>query len=351
MRLHTLLALALSSLAGCATYDGPPRVTLDDLEDGVLSDAKVPVVVRFSEPIDTATLHVKLVKVTTDPEGNLGDEDDDPATELSPIFSHDPGEEEVGGDGTLGEDDQTFTIRPYVPLPVGPKLAVLLEPGLSDRDGHATTARRRISFAYQSKLDCNAPTKLFPSGNYFFLVDVKKPLPAQVQLFAAVAVDLETGRTRAQFTNADRITTPGRCPTECKTTEACRLVPSPACVPPSEKAATAEEFSDYVPNFSPPLGYSFSTTGCVQDQPDGTVVFANAPADVEVMSPHVTLRNARLTTSFTKEGDVLRGQGSFTVDAVLLGTTASGSGEGGLSARSIPEGAIAGIPPAPSAAP
>ncbi len=341
------VALALAAL-GCETYEGPPRIVIDGLSNGLLSDAKAPIVIGFSKPIDPATLRFKLARNVVDSEGNVNDTDDDEITSMDVLLEHAPGQDDVGGDVEIAADAQSVTILPSAPLQVGPKLTLIVDSGLSDTTGHATAVRRRLVFGYRFDLKCDAPVKGFDPAGTFFLVEVRKPIPTQIKLWALMEVDAATGRTVAQFTAGRRTQTVGRCPMACADTDVCRLLPQPACVPPSEKMGSVDEYPDYVPNVSPPSGYSFATTGCVVEQGDGSFAFANAPVDVEVMSPHVTLRNTKLTVSFTNAGGVLRGQGSLVADAVLLGTAPSGEGEGDLTARELPAADVpAGLPRPP----
>jgi hypothetical protein len=193
----------------------------------------------------------------------------------------------------------------------------------------------------------------FPAGGYFLLSDIKSPLKVQVQLWAWFDIDPATGKVRGQATNADRNPDKSRCNLPCKSSEVCRLLPAPACVPPSERAGTEDEYSDYIPNPTPPTGYSFTIDGCAQDQADDSVVFVTAPVDVVVQSPPVTLRNVTLTAQLKRDAEsVLRGSGSLAADSVLIGTTPSGKGEGGLVMRFAPaEEVPADIPKPPPASP
>ncbi len=335
------LLLALATQAGCALYDSPPQPQIEGAEDGALDDPKAPLVLSFGEPIDPATLKVSLVRLVTDVEGNLVH------TDADVLYTHDPAFSDVGGTSELVEGNSALRIVPTAALPIGPKLALLIEPGLKDLAGNETKTQRRLLFAYQFDLDCNKPTAIFKPGKYFLLADVKSPLKTQVQLFGSMTVDPETGKVLGKFTNADRNPDPSRCPQlSCKSSEVCRTLPDPACVAPSERAGTVDEFSDYLPNEVPPTGYAFTAEACVQDQPDGSVVFVSAPVDVIVQLPPVTLRNAQLTAQFALDAaGVLQGSGSLSADQVLLGTTASGKGEGGLLARLLTdEEAPPGIP-------
>jgi len=331
-----LLALSAAFSLGCGeTYDAPPTPFIEGAEDGVLEDPKAPLVVSFAEPVDPATISVKVIRVVTDIEGNLGDEDSDPETDLNILFQTDS-LGDSGGTSELLDNNSRLRITPNAPLPIGSKLAVLVEKGLTDLTGHTTKTRKRLTFGYSFKLECNAPSAVFQSGYYFLLADIKQPIKVQVQLWSYLDMDPVTGKVRGQCTNADRNKDPNRCPMPCGTGEVCRLLPEPACVAPSEKAGTVEEYSDYVVNTIPPTGFTFGIEGCVQDQPDGSVAFVTAPTEVIVQQPAVTLRNVTLTASLTKDAmSVVRGNGSLAADEVLLGINASGKGEGGLDLRSV----------------
>ena len=350
-----LLSLVAPLGAGCELYDGPPQPSIVGAEDGSLEDATAPLVLAFSEPVDPATLAVTIMRFETDVEGNLFDEDADKETEPEKFFSFAKGEIKAGTtefvDGSKAElvdGGATLVIRPAAPLPVGPKLALVIEKDLADLNGNLTTVRKRLLFGYSFKLECDKPSTVFPTGKYFLLADIEKPLQTQVQLWAAFYVDPETGRVRGQATNADRDKTQV-CPMSCKSSEVCRLLPEPKCVAPSERAGTTDEHSDYVPNGTPPTGYSFTIDGCAVDQPGGKVVFATAPTDVVTQIPRVTLRNVTLTAEFAPDANgVLRGTGTLAADTVLIGTTPSGKGEGNLVGRLVPaEEAPADIPDPP----
>jgi hypothetical protein len=330
----------------CATFTPPPEPSLAGETNGLLADAAAPVVVNFSSPIAEGSLRLSIARFVTDLEGNLPDEDDDPSTTLQTYFVRDE-DGDHQGTADLDPGRTSLTIHPNAPLPIGPRLVLLVEPGLSDDDGNATGARRRLPFAYDVTLDCNAPARAMPSGTYFFLADVVEPVGTQVQLFAVLAVDPATGKVRGRFTNADRSRDGSRCQgLACKSTEACRQLPAPACVIPSERAASVDEFPDWVPNADGATGYSFEDDGCVTDQPDGSATLVMKPVDVAITQPQVTLRNVRLSGQFAKDAaGALRATGSMTADAVLLGTTPSGAGKGNLTARLVPEGqAPPGIP-------
>jgi hypothetical protein len=338
--LFGLLALALT--ASCEKFDAPPSPTLPDAQDGLLADPAAPVIVRFTKPIELGTLRLSIARNLTDIEGNLADEVDPPG-ELSTLVTHDPDDGDKGGTLELSPDATTVTITPKTPLPITPRLVLIVEPGLQEIGGSVTHARRKIVFGFDVKLSCTKPSAVVSSGTYFYVMDVKKPIATQVQLFVVLQAQ-PTGEILGQFTRAKRNPDPARCPFPCKPTEACRMLPAPACVIPSERAGTPDEFPDYVPDPGLPTGYSFTVHGCAQDLPDGTASYVNLPVDVDVPTPQVTLRNTRFASTFAPDpGGLVRGTGSISADDVLIGTISSGRGEGSLAIRKVPDG-IPGVP-------
>lgn len=357
MRKNQLLAAAalllgplLVSFAGCETYDSPPRPEIEGLVDGVLSDRDAPIVIVFSEPIVPETLRVRVIELQVDVEGNLYDEDASEATVLKEFFGHDPVTlNNFGGTGELSANNTRFTIRPNGSLPLGPSLAVVLEAGLTDETGKVWAVRQRLVFGYGLSCDgTSGGTDKFPSGVYYFVADVVDPIPTQIQLFGRIDVDPTTGEFRGQFTNADRNPDPSRCSPACDTSQACRLLPTEECVIPSEKAGSADEFSDFVPNDVLPAGYSFTVGGCVVDTGDA-VAFVNLPADVDILQPDVFVQGIQLIASFTTgEDGAFRATGPVTAEKVFVGTTDSGPAKGTLVARLIPEDEVPpGIPGPP----
>ncbi len=320
--------------------DAPPEVSISGLQAGLLSDQHAPIVLAFSKPPTASTVKIEIALYVHDADGRLGDEPGNTlGTGLDTFFSHDPVDGDTGGTSAFAADRSSLTVTPSVPLPVGAQLVVLVEPGLSDAAGTDTKVRRKIVFGYASQLDCNAPSHVFPSGTYFFLTSVEQPVNVQIQLFGSLVVDEATGKVKTRFTKAKRNPDVTRCSPPCASTDVCRTLPGPPmCVTPSTSASTVDEYPDYVPNNDPAAGgFSFSPDGCTVDEDAMTATFATSPVDVNVTSPDVTLRNAALNASFVVETDgTLRGTGTLTADAVLLGTIATGMGSGNLTARSIP---------------
>lgn len=340
---RTLLSVALLGslwlgiVAGCETYDSPPRPSIEGIVDGILTDPGQPIVVRFSEPIDPETLRIQVIKLVTDIEGNLLDEDPDENTVIQSFFSLDPATgNNFGGTPTFLDNDKALRIALNDQLPIGPSLAILIEPGLKDLEGNEWLVRQVIPFGYELGCDGATGTDKFPSGAYFFLVDVEVPIPVQIQLWGQINVDPATGNFVGQFTNADRNPDGSRCDPPCAEEDACRLLPAEECIVPSTKAGTEDEFSDFVPNDVLPVGYSFTVGGCVIEQKDGSVVFVNLPADVDIAQPDVFVQGIQLTSSFGLDPNgVFRGTGAVTGETVFIGVKDSGAASGNLVARFV----------------
>jgi hypothetical protein len=335
-----------STFVGCETYDSPPRPQIHGLVEGALADPAAPIIIAFSEPVVEKSVRVQVVKLVTDAEGNLGDEDEDPSTQLQSFFANDPVTANTFGGSIKWSDDRT-TLRLDLTdrLPIGPSLAVIIEPGLSDDEGREQKVRERLVFSYRLDCESSGGATTFPSGTYFLIANVTKPIETQIQLFGVIDVNPETGQFNGQFTNADRIRDANRCSPPCAETEACRLIPAEACVPPSEKVASENEFPDFEPNPTPPVGYTFAVGGCVVDDGDAHT-FINLPADVDIQQPDVFVAGIQLTASFADDGaGNLRATGSVTAERVDIGTTPSGQAEGTVLGRLIPPDQVPdGIP-------
>ena len=342
MRCSTRLLSLLGVLAAasCDSFVGPPELAIIGLQDGRLASNKAPLEVAFSKPIDPSSLNVKVIRLVTDPEDNIeGDPDAAPGTVSPSLFLRDAAGATTGGTAELLDNNMRLRITPAadVLFPIGPSLALVVEPGLhSTDDDVATTVRRRVPFGYDVSTTPDATPGAFVTGQYYFLVAVTKPLGLQVQLWADVVVDPLTGKFVGQFTNADR-RTDTVCPTPCASSEVCRLLPAPACVAPSEKAASVDEYPDYYANNVPKAGFTFTARGLAQEQTPGIVTFSNEPTDAKLAQPNVTISDIALVGSFTVDAQgVLRGSGTFTSPLVLLGTAPSGPAQGTFEARIIP---------------
>lgn len=342
------------------TYDAPPKPYIVGLAEGVLGDPTQPVVIKFSEPVNPATLKARIIRLDTDTEGNLYDEDADPNTTVETLVDYPHKFVTVDEDGDplppedldktiseLSADGLTLSLRPVKTLPTGPRLALILEAGLADQQGNAVRDRTRVTFGY--KFACTATTRsnVFVEGTYFMLVDVKKPLSAQVQLFTKFSLN-EDGTFRAQFTNGDRKPNTEGCPKKCNSAQVCRLLPTPECVSPSERAGEPTEYPDYFPFSTPPSGFTFPVTGCVEDR-DGAAAMQASPVDVVVEKPPVTLQAARFTGAFEKgPNGTIVASGSLAAPTVLLfGKEQPGGGEGSFKAVYIPPDKVPPDVPSP----
>lgn len=346
--------LALSFLLGaavvagapaCERYEPPPTVIIDGLQGGLLFDSKAPLSLSFGQPIDLATLNLKVATFDTNLEGDLGDEDSDPDTELRVLLAHDPIDGDKGGHIELDPDGARLSFVPDSALPVGPKLVVLVEPGLKGASGRVRQNRTRIPFSYAVRCKDGVRAEKLQSGVYFVLLEVEQPLGTQIQLFGSIDIDPSSGAFVAQFTNGDRNPDGARCPSPCKDIDRCRLLPTPECVPPSLRAGTSDEHTDFVPNVEPPTGYSFAVQGCAVDDGNGAGV-VTAPATMVVQSPPVTVEGLTMTAFFGPDtaGNV-RATGTLNADTVYLGTTKLGPGKGSMTATFIPADKVpAGVP-------
>jgi hypothetical protein len=341
----TLFAVAaLGALApACDRYEPPPTASIDGLQGGLLYDSKAPLVVTFGQPIDFATVNLKVATSDTNSEGELADEDEDSDTELRILVGHDPVEGDRGGRAELDPDGAVLRFIPDSALPVGPKLVLIIEAGLTGTNGRIRVTRTKIPFSYAVRCVKGTRAEKLKSGVYFFLLEVAQPLGTQIQLYAAIDVDPVSGAFIGQFTNADRNPDGSRCPGGCKDIDRCRLLPTPQCGPPSAKAGTTEEYSDFVPNVEPPIGYSFPVEGCAIDDGEGAGV-VTAPATMVVQSPPVTVEGLTMTAFFGTDPATgkTRATGSLTADTVYLGTNKLGAGKGTMTSALIPE---AEVPP------
>jgi len=341
----------LPIVAACQTYVSPPVPTIEGLTNGLLSNPSAPLVIDFSKAIDPATLSLKVIKFDPNSLGQLPDETGDPTVSLDPIFSYDPTDGASGGTGTLDPSSTIFTIVPKARLPVGPKLAVLVEPGLTDaaHDPTGSTAvRKRLLFSYS--VPCTGVgSKVLASGPYFFLLDVQQPIGTQIRTFAELDVDAATGKFVGQFTLASRLTDPKRCSPACTGGEVCKTLPGPPmCVVPSTRAGSASEWPDFYANATPPVGFSFTVEGCAEDQPGGGAAFTTQPADLVVQQPAVTVAGLVVIGSFAPQASgALVATGTVTGDDIVFGSIHLGSGHGDVEAQSIPAKTAPPIPMPP----
>ncbi len=338
-----LMGLALFGVA-CEKYDAPPQPSIANITDGVLPDPSAPLVIQFHEPVKDGTLAVRVVLMQTAEEGEL-------LPDAQVFFDSNV---QSQGTGSFNDARTKYTIQIDGTLPVGPRLGLEIASGLSDDDGNKWEVTQIIEFAYGFQCDPEEelPTT-FPSAVHFFLLDVEKPLAVQLQLMADIRVNAATGRFIGQVTNADRDPAT-ECGLECAAEEVCRTIPAPACVMPSERAVGTNEHPDFFANNDPPAGYSFTVTGCVRDQPDGSWAFANDPAEVNVAQPEVRVVGLTMNASFARgEDGLIHAAGTASADDTLLGALmiSSGSASGSVSTVEIPADQVKPGVPEPPAAP
>ncbi|MBX3227694.1 MAG: hypothetical protein KIT84_15165 [Labilithrix sp.] len=337
---RTLPLLFVAAIA-CERYEAPPEPVIEGGETGVLEDSRAPLVIRFGTEIDPATLRLAIVHDVTDAEGNLADEDADPQTQLDVLLRHDP-TTDFNTRTELTPDRTAVVLTPARTMPVGPKLLLLVEPGLRSRMGRTSNRRVKIPFSYGVK--CTGGATRLESGRYFMLFDVERPVGLQIQIFADLTIDPTNGALTGRFTSGDR-RTDLTCPTACSADTVCRLLPAPACALPSEIANDVEEHTDFAPNPTPPIGFSFVAAGCAADDGEGTGVLT-APATMAVEQPPVTAEGLVLTARFAPGPDgVVRASGTLTADRIVAGATTEGApippvdlgaGTGKMTARRIP---------------
>ena len=344
-----LAAFLLAPSVSCETYEPPPDVAVESMTNGVLADPRAPLSIDFGMPIDESSVRLTVAFYDVDGDGNLPDERTPPQP-LRVVLRHDPVDGDYAVTPSFVDGDQTLRLAPMGAMPVGPKLVLLVDPGLRSQDGRERHYRTRIPFSYEVKCAPTARPTQFQSGAYFLLLQVEKPLGTQIQLFGAIDVDRTSGAFVGQFTKARRNPSQ-QCPEPCGAADACRLLPAPACVPPSPAAGTVDEYPDWVPNPTPPTGFSFEVHGCLVD--DGTATdMLTQPATMIVEQPAVTVQGLTMTAQFAPGADgVVRATGSLTADATLLGKGSLGPGSGTMTSRRVPPGQTpAGLPQPPALA-
>lgn len=343
------LAVAFALLSGgCQEFDPPPKASVEGLENGIMQTAPdAPIVLQFSEPFVKRTLKVKLVKAVMDAEENLLDEQDPPDVEgfkANTVIAYDgaadPEDEEANFGATFDLSGTRLSIDPKQAFSVSSPYLLLVEPGLEDLEGNKTVPRIRMPFTYE--LQGGGPT-LMPTGYYYFLMNVDY-LAVQIQVFAYLEMNPDTGVWRARFTNANRLVQlnsrpgcPGSCPSDAPV---CALLPKPACVKPSEKQTALDQYVDFLPESEPPYGYFFIADGFARDESNGTTAFGTAPFLIHLTVGTggilVDAENSRVTGVFRKHEDQRwRATGSLSVETVKLNGIGKDPTKGTFEAMSL----------------
>lgn len=335
-------AVLLSAFGACAPFDFPATALIEGTETGsILPDNKAPLVVRFSKPIKPETLDLRIIPLDVDEENQLSDERGDPDATLDSYARY------YGFSGTTQngkseffDDNRAVRITPTAPFPVARELAVLVEPELQNLSGNATRTRIRLPFSYDFTCK-NTGTQLLASGDYVYILNIIEPVGGvQVGFFANFEVDQATGQFRAQFTKASRSTDVSRCKSvQCGGDDACRTLPAEACVPPSEKMNSIDEFPDFVPDTFSAKGFSFAMQGCIEDQADGTAALVSKPIEFAMPTPAVRVSGLTMVTAFKADkAGVYRASGSATGIRSWLGSQVFGAAKGSVLARSLKPG-------------
>lgn len=352
------LGLAVLVLAtGCETFDPPPDVRIANNENGVMAAGpEEPLTLELSEPFVKSSLRMKVVPAKFDAEGNLLDEQSPPKTQefrdttLLAFDGRRPDDPAASYGGTFELFDDRLVIQQTNPFAWSAPFLVLVEPGLEDREGHVTLPRKRLPFTYV--LPGGGPTTM-PKGYYYFLMNVDY-LATQIQVYAWLDIDPETGIWRAIFTNGNRRpelnSRPG-CPADCSgDTPICSLYPTPACVKPSQKQGNLTEYKDFLPEPEPPDGYTFIADGFARDEPDGSIAMGTAPFLIDIVigqgGINVRAEGTKVTGTFTKDpSDPERwvATGSISVDVIKINGNGNADTAGQFTAMTLKPEEVAEI--------
>ena len=346
---HRTLPLVLClSLTACGFFDPPPSARIEGAVNGQLGQGPSdPLVVIFSESIQKSTLRLKVVKDAQDGEGNLLDEQEPPQVEafqesLSLAYAGDHPQDQAVSFGASFEFSEQSS-RPHLTITPDSSFSLtsyllLVEAGLKDLAGNETGVRQRVPFGYVLKV---GGTTRLPSGYYYFIFNIEF-LSTQLQLFAHLDVTSDTGAWKGVFVDANRKpelnTRPG-CP-DCADM-VCALLPTPSCRTPSEKQSTLDEFSDWLPDPSPPTGFRFDTDGFARDAEDGSIALATPPFDINLTigSGEVKVRtqNTIVGGEFKELDEAGRflASGSVGIEDVLVNEVSQGPTQGTFLAMNL----------------
>lgn len=357
--MHRHLPWTFSALLfsiSCENFDPPPHLTINGSDNGIMSNQPAdPLVLKVSEPFERGSLRLKIVPAILDGEKNLLDEQSPPKldefkdTIIAAYDGSRPEDEAATFGASFDVQGTQITITPNKPLGFSVPYLVLVEPGLEDLDGHATVPRTRLPFTFI--LSGGGPTTL-PTGYYYFLLNVDF-LSTQIQTYAYMDINPDTGSWRAKFTNGNRLpalnSRPG-CPSCSGITPVCALIPSARCVKPSEKQTAIVEYTDFLPEEPPPDGYAFVADGFVRDEADGTVGFGTAPflIDVTIGSGSIRVEGERskFSGTFTKSTTVpgrWEAKGAISVDVVKINGVGADSTKGNFEAISLSADEVADV--------
>lgn len=203
--LHRQTALALLAVLsfGC-TYEPPPEVVLEQTEDGVFRVGDS-LVLTFSEPIDTATLAIRVLSGDRDIEGMLTRLDEPLLTTCRPADSPCSDDTEL----TVADDrlSATVTLQPETLGQPDVPLTLEVRSGLTGDSGVATGTGYWFDFQFkpteEDLLNSSEPIE-FQNGVYIIGAQVDQPLPVIVTLITDFVV-LSDGRLAMVGAEGDEI--------------------------------------------------------------------------------------------------------------------------------------------------
>lgn len=201
MSLRTSLRCAplLLALGACA-YDGPPEVTLVAPAGGTFVTGD-PLQLSFSEPIDPATLDLRIWPNRRDTEGELP-EGLTPKVESCTAASPRCGDATL----TLAADNLSATIT-LAPATLGrPDVPLILEvkEGLADEGGMASGIARLFDFQFRHSRHANEAPVPFDQGVYLIVTELNDPIPSVITLMTDFRIAPD-GRTALAGAECDEI--------------------------------------------------------------------------------------------------------------------------------------------------
>jgi hypothetical protein len=351
----SLSVIALLALGACEEFDPPPDVKIANIDNGVmLTTPDLPLELEFSEPYVGSSLKMKVVPAAFDSEGNLPDEQSPPLAQEfrdTTLVAYDgarPDDANFSFGATFERSSNRLIVTQQNPFGWSSPLLVLIEPGLEDREGHVTLPRKRLPFTYV--LPGGGPNSM-PSGYYYFLMNVDY-LATQIQVYAYLEVNPETGIWRAIFTNGNRLValnTRTGCPSCASPDPICSLYgpDSPTCVKPSVKQSTLSEYKDFLPETDPPDGYTFIADGFARDETPDTIAVGTAPflIDITIGSGGINVRAEGTTVTGTFVRDAADPErwiasGSIKVDVVKINGSGADPTAGDFTAMNLKQSEV-----------
>jgi hypothetical protein len=218
------LCLALAGLApslACETYVPPPSVAATNLAAGGLLDPGAGALrLELSEPIDPATFTLSMRNDVRGLEGELCTADaggalpEGCARVAEPVIAPcalDPTTAERADDGLryvctggavrVDAARRVIHVEPTQRYAPYGRYVVSIAAALAGDSGRRTGVPLEVVFQVAGDLP-RAPTT-FTSGQFFAVIDIFEPIPAQFQFFFFVAVRPETGELRFFAADAD----------------------------------------------------------------------------------------------------------------------------------------------------